>query len=379
MRLLKINHAVASAIVLAVAACVPAKGEAQAFSSEFAKADVEKVARSVADWQIEHFGENPNAKNQKGWIPAAFYVGLFDLADLTGDEEYFKWLTRIGNRNYWQVADRMYHADDVCVAQMYLDMHKKYGKEAMMIPTQARIDWVIEHPSDGPMLLNYRDGKTLEHWSWCDALFMAPPVYARMYAITGDKKYMEFADKEFKATYDYLFDKDEHLFYRDGNYFDKKEKNGAKVFWGRGNGWVMGGLAEMLKSLPADDKEYRPFYEDLFKEMSERLAGLQCADGYWRASLLDPDSYPSPETSATGFITYALAYGINQGYLPADKYLPVVKKGWDALVKAVGPDGKEGYVQPVGQDPQKVTADMTELYGPGAFLLAACEVHSMSK
>ena len=65
--------------------------------------------------------------------------------------------------------------------------------------------------------------------------------------------------------------------------------------------------------------------------MSERLAGLQIEEGFWHASLLDPESYPSPETSATGFIVYGLAYGINQEYLPADKYLPVVEKGWQAI------------------------------------------------
>ena len=76
-------------------------------------------------------------------------------------------------------------------------------------------------------------------------------------------------------------------------------------------GISMSGLAEILKTLPAEDTEFRPFYLELYKEMSERLAGLQGKDGYWHASLLDPDSYPSPETSATGFIVYGLAYGIN--------------------------------------------------------------------
>lgn len=61
---------------------------------------------------------------------------------------------------------------------------------------------------------------------------------------------MKIADKEFKATYEHLYDKEERLFFRDGNYLDKREANGKKVFWGRGNGWVWGGLAEILKTLP---------------------------------------------------------------------------------------------------------------------------------
>ena len=82
---------------------------------------------------------------------------------------------------------------------------------------------------------------------------------------------MHFADSEFRATYNHLYDKDEDLFYRDSRYIGQKEANGKKVFWGRGNGWVIGGLAEILKTLPAEDTEFRPFYLELYKEMSERL------------------------------------------------------------------------------------------------------------
>ncbi len=306
-------------------------------------------------------------------------MGMFDWAELSGDNTYYDWLRKIFNRQSWQVANRMYHADDVCIAQTYIDFYNKEKNENMLKPTIARADWVLNNPSNGSMDLDYSKGSTIERWTWCDALFMAPGVYTRLYTLTGNRKYMYFADGEFRATYNHLYDKDEDLFYRDSRYIGQKEANGKKVFWGRGNGWVIGGLAEILKTLPAEDTEFRPFYLELYKEMSERLAGLQGKDGYWHASLLDPGSYPSPETSATGFIVYGLAYGINQGYLPADKYLPVVKKGWEALTRAVETDGKLGWVQPVGADPKKVTRDMTELYGTGAFLMAACEVYKLIK
>lgn len=348
--------------------------------SSFDKQEILSVAGKVADWQIKEFPNNKYAVSEpKGWIAGALYLGMYDWAELSGDTQYFDWLKKVFNRQHWQVADRMYHADDVCVSQTYLDMYNKYKEEKMLLPTLARIDWVINNPSKGGLDIDYSKPVTYERWSWCDALFMAPAVYTRLYTLTGNKKYMMFADTEFKATYNHLYDKDEKLFFRDSRYFGQKEANGKKVFWGRGNGWVIGGLAEILKTLPVDDTEYRPFYLQLFQEISERLAGLQSKDGYWHASLLDPESYPSPETSATGFIVYGLAYGVNHGYLPADKYLPVIEKGWKALVSAVEPDGKLGWVQPVGADPRKVTRDMTELYGTGAFLMAACEIYKMKK
>ena len=181
---------------------------------------------------------------------------------------------------------------------------------------------------------------------------------------------------DYLYTFVVLFDKEEKLFYRDHRYFNQKEANGTKVFWGRGNGWVLGGLCEILQTLPRNNM-HRQFYQDLFITLSDRIIQLQGKDGYWHASLLDPDSYPSPETSATGFIVYALAYGVNEGLLDKTVMMPAIEKGWKALVKAVEKDGKLGYVQPIGADPKKVTREMTEVYGAGAFLLAGNQIYKM--
>ncbi len=344
------------------------------------KQEIKAISTKVADWQIKELNENPNARRDtRGWIAGALYVGMFDWAELSGDAKYEYWLRKIFEEQFWQVGDRMHHADYLCVAQTYLDFYSKHKEEKMIIPTLARVDWVLKNPSTEGMEF-YVKGKLFdERWTWCDALFMAPSVYSRLYAITGKEKYMKFADKEFKATYKQLYDKEEHLFYRDNRFPEKREANGAKVFWGRGNGWVIAGLAEIIKTLPEKDKKYRPYYVALFKEMSEKLATLQGENGFWHASLLDPQSFPDPETSATGFNIYGLAYGINQGYLPKEKYLPIVLKGWKALCTTVKADGKLGWVQPVGDSPRKVSSETTELYGVGAFLMSASEVYKLAK
>lgn len=368
-----------SAEVAKSVAAPAAVSETPFFSADFKKEDVLKVGNKVADWQIGYFPKQGSSSDPTSWLNGALYMGMMDWADLTGDKKYDEWLNKLFNKLRWQPGPRMYHADDICIGQTYLDMYRKHKKKGMFQPTEARAEWVVNHPSEGEMHLNYGKSSSLERWSWCDALFMAPPLYARLYALTGDKKYMEFSHKEFQVTYDKLFDKDEHLFYRDANYIGKKEANGSKIFWGRGNGWVLGGLVEMLKELPKDDKTYRPYYKDLFVEMCNRIVDLQSKDGFWKASLLDPGSYPSPETSATGFITYALAYGIEQGLLPRDKFLPAVKNGWKALVDSVAEDGKLCWVQPVGSDPKHVSKENTEVYGVGAFLMTASEVYKLSQ
>ena len=111
--------------------------------------------------------------------------------------------------------------------------------------------------------------------------------------------------------------------------------------------------------------------------MAARIAGLQNPDGYWRVSLLDPKSFPIPETSGTGFFTYALAWGVNAGLLDRPRYEPVILRGWSALNRAVRKDGMLGYVQPVGAAPGATGPDQTEIYGAGAFILAGSEVHRL--
>ena len=122
---------------------------------------------------------------------------------------------------------------------------------------------------------------------------------------------------------------------------------------------------------------YKVFNKNISNRFYFKHYIIESADGYWHASLLDPASYPSPETSATGFIVYALAYGVNEGVLDKATFMPTIEKGWKALLDAVEPDGKLGYVQPIGADPRKVTRDMTEVYGTGAFLLSGCQIYKM--
>ena len=210
-----------------------------------------------------------------------------------------------------------------------------------------------------------------------------------MYKLTGNKEFLQEAISQLKKHAEKLEDPKTGLWYHgwDNDTIPSQDpccqpgwaenpNRRNNEFWGRGNGWVLGGLAEILQVLPKEESSY-DFYKQLFVTLATRVAELQSPDGYWHASLLDPASYPSPETSATGFIVYALAYGVNEGLLDKAFFMPAIEKGWKALVDAVEPDGKLGYVQPIGADPRKVTREMTEVYGVGAFLLAGCQIYKM--
>ena len=244
----------------------------------------------------------------------------------------------------------------------------------MIEKIKQRFNWILNNQPDTD--LKFRSKNSQRRWNWCDAIFMSPTVWAQLYNVTDQKKYFKYLRKELNATTDYLYDEEESLYYRDSKYFDRRERNGEKVFWGRGNGWVLAGLTEIIENTK-DRRWFNRKYVKIYQDMSSKIASLQDKQGYWHASLLDPESYPAPETSCTGFFCYALTWGINNGYLEKDKFEPVVKKAWTALVDAVHPNGKLGFVQQIGQDPRETNYHQTEVYGVGAFLLAGMEMYKL--
>jgi unsaturated rhamnogalacturonyl hydrolase len=334
----------------------------------FRRKNIKAGMLRVADWQLK----NPNHE-LTDWTNGAFYAGVFAAYETTKSKAILAALLEMGEKNRWQIGRRFDHADDIAISQTYIDLYRLKKDRRMIQPT---IDAIRRVQSE-------KSPEAEKHgiiWWWCDALFMAPPTLAKLGKTLNDKTYLELNDKLFQETYDRLYSRDEHLFARDASYLlnenseGKKEANGKKVFWSRGNGWVAGGLVRLLKELPKDHPK-RAFYISLYKEMMEKIVALQQTDGLWRSSLLDPESYPGGEASGSGFYTYALAWGINSKILDKTKYLPAVKKAWTGLNTLVTTDGKVGWTQPIGADPRRnFNAESWEVYGAGAFLLAGSEV-----
>jgi rhamnogalacturonyl hydrolase YesR len=139
---------------------------------------------------------------------------------------------------------------------------------------------------------------------------------------------------------------------------------------------VVGALPRILENLEANDP-YRGKYELLLKEMSSRLIQLQGDDGMWRASLLDPDEFPMKESSGTAFFCYGMAWGINNGILERDKFLPAVLSAWEGLCNVVNEYGRVCYVQPGGASPVVFPERYTHAYAVGGFLLAGEQMIKM--
>ena len=338
--------------------------------------------------------ENPR---WTGWADGVFLSAIADWDEYDPSAGFRSGYHKIAEEVGWEPGRRSLNpANDLAVCLTYakiyqLDPKPRYiitdmtgmpwnpdtwdkllGGWKVLIPTIERLDFQMK---DYPSNKGYQAHLAInqEKWSWCDALYMAAPTYALFANLTGDISYGEFMDREFWNLMDVLYDNDEHLVYRDINYLDKREANGEKVFWGRGNGWVIGALVRVINYLP-DNYNPKRQYKKVFREMMSRIAVLQGRDGYWHTSLLDPETYPSPETSATGFFTYGLWWGINEGLLDENLYLPIAKRAWNAMVRAVQPSGMLGYVQPIGDRPENISAEKNEVYGTAALALAGLEV-----
>lgn len=331
-------------------------------------------------WQEEH--PNPG---RAFWDNAAYHTGNMEAYNVTGNKTHLKYSIRWAEQNDWMGAksnDRSmwkynYGENDnhvlfgdwqICF-QTYIDLYNINSKNRYIKRAREVMEYQMSTDAN-------------DYWWWADGLYMVMPVMTKLYKVTGNEEYLDKLNEYFSYAKNIMYDEETGLFFRDGKYVYPKHKsaNGLKDFWARGDGWVFAGLAKVLADLPAD-YEHRAEFLQIYTRMAKALADCQQEGGYWTRSLLDPEHAPGYETSGTAFFTYGYLWGINNGVLDRETYLPVALKGWQYLTEiALQKNGRVGYVQPIGERAipgQVVDADSTANFGVGAFLLAAAEMHRM--
>lgn len=326
---------------------------------------IRAAMRKVADWELGRVEPQPPSRS---WDFGTLDIGLMAASRTLHDPRYSKYVASVGDHFGWKLERTLYPANDFAIAQAFIEVYRSSHNEAQIAPSRRQFD-------DAVALLNDPEKPA---WWWCDALFMAPPAGSELSDITGDPTYDGYVDREWGETERLLYDKQKHLFSRDASYLNKHEKNGEKIFWSRGNGWVMAGLVRVLATLP-DDDPLRPHYIAQLREMAAEVASVQGSDGLWRPGLLDAGSYPLPEVSGSAFFTYAIAWGIDHRMLDAEIYLPVVDRAWAGLLTHVYADGRLGSIQPIGEAPAEYKASSSYNFGVGAFLLAGSELDVLSE
>ena len=368
-------------LALALMLIIPSATDAKPKKKQTAPqlSTLEMIEKVNNHWQQTH-----KAETSAFWDEAAYHTGNMEAFRLLGKAQWQEYSDKWARHNKWSGAT----GTD---KQVWLKSYQKYGEDMnhvlfadWQICFQTYLDLYESNPDDYKLarvrdVMNFQlDTRQTDYWWWIDATYMAMPVFSKLYKQTGNIQWLTKMTACFRQADQLMWDKQDHLYFRDGKYVYPQHKtdNGKKDFWARGNGWALAALAKVLQDMPLDFMD-RAFFVERFQALADAVAKSQQRDGYWTRSMLDPKQADGPETSGTAFFCYGLLWGMNNGLLERSQYEPVAQKAWQYLSsKALQADGSVGYVQPIGEKAipgQQLAATSTANFGTGAFLLAACE------
>jgi unsaturated rhamnogalacturonyl hydrolase len=284
-----------------------------------AGASPREVGKRVAERFVSTVKLSPTAAN----YPAiCTWYGALTFAQLTGDSDLSQRLIQRFNAEFtpelMTFALEKQHVDYSVSGAVPLQIYiaSKDSKYRTTGLTFANHQW--ESPSS--------DGLSRETRYWIDDMFMITILQVQAYRATGDSKYIDRAAREMTAYLNKL-QQPNGLFYHAPD---------APFFWGRGNGWVAAGMAELLRSLPATHPQRARIMAGYLAMMKSLLA-LQGPDGMWRQLLDHPEAWP--ESSSTGMFTFAMITGVKSGWLDRKTYGRAARKGWLALVANLDANG----------------------------------------
>jgi unsaturated rhamnogalacturonyl hydrolase len=318
------------------------------------------IVDSKTSDRITNFASyNNNAMPSRGFSSEWSYthgvvLSAFDyITKVTGDESFFANNTKfynyvVDNLPYFQKDNarkpnegigswgRILHFEalDDC-GSIGAAMIKTYlkDKNSKYLPIIKRVD---EHVSknqirlpDGTLARNRPQYQSV----WADDMYMSVPFLTNMGVLTGDKKYFDDAVRQVLQMAGRLYIPEKELF--DHGWNVTSADYDPRFYWGRANGWCLMAMAELLGVLPENYKG-RDKILHLYRSMVRSLANLQDGTGFWHNLLDKSDTYN--ETSCTAMFTFAIAKGINEGWI-SHVYGPVALTGWNALKTQVLKNG----------------------------------------
>ena len=249
------------------------------------------------------------------------WYGALTFAKLSGDKDLDSRLIQrfqplFGEEaNLVPVAD---HVDRTVFSAVPLEIYIQTKEQKYLDLGKPGADKQWENPD--------ADGLSPQTRFWIDDMYMLIIVQLQAYRATGDAKYLDRAALEMSAYLDKL-QQPNGLFYHAPD---------VPFFWGRGDGWVAAGMAEMLRTLPESHPRRARIMEG-YRKMMKSLLQYQGKDGVWHQLIDHPESYP--ETSSTGMFTFAMITGVKNGWLDKKIYGKAARNGWLGLVSYIEPNG----------------------------------------
>ena len=313
------------------------------------------------------------------WTRAVYYEGLMALYEIDHNQCYLDYTDKWANFHKWSPRNgiKSTDADDQCCGQTYVDIYQQTGSK-----DEYKIRPIIQN------LDNQMSTGKMTFWTWIDAIQMAMPLYAQIYKVTGERKYIDYAMQMYRWTRNEcgggLFNRKTGYWWRDKDFVPPyQEKDGNNCYWSRGNGWVYAALVRVMNLLPKNGQYYKELKKD-YLSMSKAFLRCQRDDGFWNVSLISPTTFGGKELTGTSLFLYGMSWGIRKGLLKSKQYRHSCDKSWKAIQdECVHEDGFLGYVQGTGKEPkdsQPVTYTKVpdfEDFGTGCFLLGTTEYYRL--
>ena len=300
------------------------KNDIKEFSKWPKGSSPEEIGKRVA----EHFAAGPHTNFGRTTPPKLItypetctWYGSLTFAQLSGDKDLTAKLVRRFDPLFTTDSNLIpvpKNVDSTVFAAVPFELYIETKQEKYLDVGKSMADEQWEDTTP--------DGISKQARYWIDDMYMMTMAQLQGYRATGDQKYLDRAALAMTAYLDKL-QQPNGLFYHAPD---------VPFYWGRGNGWVAAGMAEMLRSLPENHPQ-RARILDGYRGMMKSLLQYQGNDGMWRQLIDHPEAWP--ESSSTGMFTFAMITGVKNGWLDRKTYGPAARKGWLGLVSYLEPNG----------------------------------------
>lgn len=258
------------------------------------------------------------------WGEALLMHSLGGLNELLGEERYTDYIKGYADHHIAKGC-RVDQSDTMAPTLATYYLQKKFDDPIYRETTQRALDYIKNSKKVIYNMPNHLgsspEGRLYPKSVWVDSIMMYG-VFTSLYAKEQKSSWlMDFAKSQpgmFKAL---LQDKEDKLFVH--SYWTKsKRQYPSKLYWGRGNGWVIGAIPMLMDNL--EDGQERDICLKILKEVSEEVLKYQREDGYFE-SLLNRPGTTVKESSATALIASGWLHGVRCGYLDASYEAPAMK------------------------------------------------------
>ncbi|WP_089892350.1 glycoside hydrolase family 88/105 protein [Kriegella aquimaris] len=291
-----------------------------------------RIAEKFLNTSHSQYGNTrpPKPPTQITYPDVCTWLGGLWFAEATKDEELFnrfesRFLPLL--RGETNMLPKANHVDNNVFGAVPLELFLKNGEQKYLDLGIKYADSQWKVPNDATSEQKQWAAKSYS-WQtriWIDDMFMITAIQAQAYRATKNREYVDRAAKEMVLYLDEI-QLDNGLFYHSPE---------AHYSWGRGNGWMAVGMAEILRILPKDNPDRTRIMAG-YQKMMSALLKYQENDGMWRQIIDDEEAWK--ETSATAMFTYAMITGVKEGWLKKKAYGAAARKSWLTLVDYINVD-----------------------------------------